>query len=121
MAAPISVFIVDDHRQILDAVSDLVAASEGFEVAGVSLDGDDIPVVDLVLMDINLTGRSGIDLTRDLTESGVDTKVILMSTYRREDLPVAAATCGASGYLPKSQLGLGALRDAWEDANRTSS
>jgi DNA-binding NarL/FixJ family response regulator len=58
----------------------------------------------LVLMDINLPGISGLEATRQIIDSQPGTAVLLMSTYSAEDLPAQARSCGAWGYVHKSNL-----------------
>jgi DNA-binding NarL/FixJ family response regulator len=58
----------------------------------------------LVLMDINLPGISGLEATRRIVDSRPGTAVLLMSTYSAEDLPAQARSCGARGYVHKSNL-----------------
>ena len=68
---------------------------------------------ELILMDINMDGISGIEATRRITAAHPETKVILLSTYDAEDLPADARTCGALGYVHKEQFGPDVLIDMW--------
>jgi two-component system, NarL family, invasion response regulator UvrY len=68
-----------------------------------------------VLMDINLPGINGIEATRQIVAANPDIKVILLSTYRADDLPADAATCGAARYVHKEDFGPAVLRETWDE------
>ncbi|MEP6625806.1 MAG: response regulator transcription factor [Acidimicrobiia bacterium] len=106
----VSVLIVDDQIPFRRAARMVVTVTPGFEVVGEAMTGEE--AVDqfealnpgLVLMDINLPGISGIEATRRITESHPDAVVLLLSTYRADDLPEDAGSCGAVGYVNKEQF-----------------
>jgi DNA-binding NarL/FixJ family response regulator len=66
---------------------------------------------DVVLMDINLPGRNGIEWTRDLLAVHPSAAVVLVSTYAAADLPPGMDSCGAVGYLRKEELTPSVLRE----------
>ena len=108
---PVSVLIVDDQLPFRMAARSVVGVTPGFEVVGEAKSGEEaVEKVaalhpQLVLMDINMDGISGIEATRRITAEYPDTKVILLSTYDAEALPADATTCGAVGYVHKEQFG----------------
>lgn len=117
----VSVLIVDDQapfRAVARTVVDLVA---GFVVVGEAPSGEDAVAMaadlhpDLVLMDINLPGISGIEATRQIMAAAPETVVMMLSTYRADDLPSDAATCGAARYVHKEDFGPAILRETWAD------
>ena len=75
---------------------------------------------DLVLMDINLPGINGIEATRQITTANPGTVVILMSTYRAEDLPADAMDSGAAAYVHKEDFGPAIVRQIWDEHHTTS-
>ena len=101
------------------AARTVVGVTPGFEVVGEAKSGEEaieqVAVLhpELVLMDINMDGISGIEATRRLTTEYPETKVILLSTYDAEDLPGDARSCGALGYVHKEQFGPDVLIDMW--------
>ena len=104
------------------AATALVSRLRGFDSAGEATSGEEAVErveadgPDLVLMDINLPGISGIEATRRIAAEHEPCKpmVVLVSTYPMEDLPADALTCGACGYVRKEDLSLAVLRHLWE-------
>lgn len=115
----VPVLIVDDQVPFRRAARMVLAATPGFEVVGEAVTGEeaveqfDALSPGLVLMDINLPGISGIEATRRITDAHPDAVVLLLSTYRADDLPADAASCGASGYVNKEQFEPAVVLDLW--------
>ena len=119
----VRVLVVDDHPAFLRTVECLIAATEGFVVAATATTGDDALAVlrchhdiDLVLLDVNLPDRSGVDVARSYAAAGGTAVVALMSTAELVDLPDDALGVGVGGFLPKEQLTMAALRAVWDAA-----
>lgn len=115
----VRVWVVDDQvsfRRVtvatIDATDDFMLAGEcetgESAVTRIGADGGDI-----VLMDIHLPGIDGIEATRQICSTRSDLMIVLMSTYDVQDLPAAAARCGAASYLHKEQLSPETLRRLW--------
>jgi DNA-binding NarL/FixJ family response regulator len=106
----VAVIIVDDQIPFRRAARMVMAATPGFEVVGEAVTGEEAVELfealgpGLVLMDINLPGISGIEATRRITTSHPEAVVLLLSTYRADDLPKDAGSCGAAGYINKEQF-----------------
>jgi len=119
-APPIKVLIVDDQPPFRAVARTVVGLTTGFEVIGEAVTGEDAVSMaadldpDLVLMDINLPGINGIEATRRIVQARPETAVLLLSTYREQDLPGDARTCGALGYVHKEDLGPTTVRDRWD-------
>ena len=56
---------------------------------------------DMVLLDINLPGRSGLDVLEDMKSFSPDTKILMVSMYPEQQYAIRALKTGASGYLTK--------------------
>ena len=113
------VLIVDDQAPFRDAARTLIDLLADWHVVGEVDTGEaavdavaDRPP-ELVLMDINLPGISGLEATRRIVDRRPDVRVVLLSTYAKEDLPADAMSCGAVAYIRKEDLTARALRSAW--------
>jgi DNA-binding NarL/FixJ family response regulator len=108
--APVRVLIVDDQAPFRSVATALVRAVRGWQVAGEAATGEDAVRLageigpDVVLMDINLPGMTGIEATRRVLAADPGVAVVLVSTYAADDLPAEARTCGAIGYVRKDDL-----------------
>ena len=117
--SPVPVLIVDDQMPFRRAARMVLAATPGFEVVAEAVTGEeaveqfDALEPGLVLMDINLPGISGIEATRRITTSHPEAIVLLLSTYRADDLPADAGSCGAAGYVNKEQFEPAVVLDLW--------
>jgi two-component system, NarL family, invasion response regulator UvrY len=69
---------------------------------------------DLVLMDINMPGMSGIEATCRIKAAHPEVEVILLSTYSEADLPADALECGAVAYVHKEDFGPALVRQLWD-------
>jgi DNA-binding NarL/FixJ family response regulator len=103
----IRVCLVEDHRATRETFAKLLGLAPGIECAGVCGDGiealDRIPKLrpDVVLMDINLPGKNGIECVTELKRALPDTEFIMLTTYDDTDLIFDALRAGACGYLLK--------------------
>jgi len=113
----VSVLVVDDQAPFRQAAKTVVSLTPGFTVVGEAQSGEDAvkQAADLqpeiVLMDMNMDGISGIEATRRRTSEHPEIKVILLSTYNEEDLPADARSCGAAAYVHKEMFGPDTLED----------
>lgn len=126
-AATVTVLIVDDQPPFRAAARSLVSVLKGWEVVGEVDNGEDAVAralatePNIVLMDINLPGISGIEATRQILAALPEVRVILLSTYQADDLPDDAMNCGARAYVRKEDLTPRVLREVAPGAELGSS
>lgn len=104
----IKVYLVDDHRMMLDMWNSLLSIDNRFSVVGISTDGRlaleeiKIKLPNVVLMDISMPGISGIDLTRTIKEKFPLTQVLAVSMHTNVLTIKQILSAGASGYMSKT-------------------
>jgi len=107
MRAPIRVAIVDDQAMVRAGFTSLLDAEPDIEVVGAAADGEAaVELVcrlkpDVTLMDIRMPLLDGISATRRLVEAGVETKVLVLTTFDLDQYVFDALRAGASGFLLK--------------------
>jgi DNA-binding NarL/FixJ family response regulator len=102
------VVVVDDHevlragtRQVLETTEDIVVVGEADTWdAALSLIDEHRP--DVALVDIQLAGRNGIDLARQLAADHPGTRVVILSAYDDDSFVRRAFEAGVAGYLLKT-------------------
>jgi DNA-binding NarL/FixJ family response regulator len=103
----IGIVVADDHPAVLDAVVRFLESEEGFTIVGRSRNGDHAlrlieqqqPTV--ALLDIRMPGRSGVEIARQLNETGSSTGVILYTGNADRGLVLEALDIGVRGFLLK--------------------
>jgi DNA-binding NarL/FixJ family response regulator len=104
----IKVSIVEDNRGTRESLAELLGRSPVLRCVGAHANGEDalrqIPHEgpDVVLMDINLPGMSGIECVAKLKALLPKTQVLMLTTYEESDLIFDSLRQGASGYLLKN-------------------
>jgi len=102
----IRVMIVDDHEVVRSGLRSLLGDSE-IEVVGEAADGHEALrkalelKPDVILLDIRMPERDGLDALGDIKEQLPDTRIIVLSTYDNPTYIARAITLGASDYLLK--------------------
>ena len=119
----INVVIVEDSSTIRDGLKILIEGTEGYNCVGAFNDCESllerVEEIDfnVVLMDIDLPGMSGIEGIKRLKEISHNYIILMLTVYDENDLIFEALCAGASGYLikktPPSKL-LEAIKDANE-------
>ncbi len=117
------ILIVDDHEVVRVGLRSLLEQRPDFEVvddvgtAEEAVQSARLHRPDVVVMDIRLPGRSGIDACEQITGELPDTKVIMLTSYAEDELLFSAIRAGASGYVLK-QVGSDDLVKAIEAVSR---
>lgn len=104
---PANVAIVEDNSALAESLQEIVESTDSLRCAGVWRTGEEalkkIPAFrpDVVLMDINLPGISGIEVTASIKNDFPDIQIVMVTVYGDHDRIFAALKAGASGYLLK--------------------
>lgn len=107
--SPVRVVLVDDHALMRQGIRTILSAQADLEVVGEASSGEEalelVPAVrpDVVCMDVEMPGMGGIEATRLLVgDADIHAKVLMLTTFEREDYLLAALEAGASGFLLKN-------------------
>jgi DNA-binding NarL/FixJ family response regulator len=102
------ILLVDDNKFFIERMIGLLEEAEGIGYINVAYDYDQAYQClkeerpDLVLLDINLPGKSGIDLLREIKQSGQKCSVIMISNHDNEYYRQLCKQLGADHFLDKS-------------------
>ena len=103
----IKVFITDDHPIVREGLKQALRETSDIAVSGEASNGEETledlknRKVDVVLLDISLPGRSGLDILSQLHEAYPHLKILILSTYPEQQYAIRALKTGAAGYLTK--------------------
>jgi DNA-binding NarL/FixJ family response regulator len=104
---PVRVLICDDHALVRAGIAKLLEAEEGLSVVGEASGGDEAVELtselapDVVLLDVVMPGRSGIDVLPDLLAARAASRVLVLSMQDDPAYVREAFAAGANGYLLK--------------------
>ena len=103
----IRVLLVDDHRMVADALSEVLAANEDIELLGTASRASEAIAMaaalrpDVVLMDYQLPDQDGVAATRAIKEKRPGTRVVMLTSFDEDAILVAAIEAGCSGFVTK--------------------
>lgn len=103
----IRVALADDQRLLREGLRIIIEAAPDFELVGEAEDGEEAVALaattrpDVLLMDIRMPRRDGIEATARVRDIAPQTRVLLLTTFDTPELVVEGMRAGASGYLLK--------------------
>jgi DNA-binding NarL/FixJ family response regulator len=104
----VKVFIVDDHYMVIEGIRSLLQNEKSIEWAGHAMNADSCLAFlkqqqpDVILMDINLPDKNGVELCREVKEKYASIFIIGLSTFNQQSFIQKMIDSGASGYVLKN-------------------
>jgi DNA-binding NarL/FixJ family response regulator len=103
----IRVILCDDHALIRRGIRDTLSDADDIEVVGEAGEYGELRGLlrtakcDVLVLDINMPGRSGLDVLHTLKDEGATVKVLVVSMYPEDQYAIRALKAGAFGYVNK--------------------
>jgi len=107
MNEPLRILVADDSADFREGIAALLASVDGLELVGEAVDGQQAVdgalhlQPDVVLMDLHMPGRNGIEATRDIVSAAPHIAVLVLTMHEDDDSVFSAVRAGARGYLVK--------------------
>jgi two-component system invasion response regulator UvrY len=104
----IRVVLCDDHAVVRRGIRDTLAEAVDIQVAGEASSYAEVRQLlrevpcDVLVLDLNMPGRGGMEVLSSLTESGSPIKVLVVSMYPEDQYALRCLRAGAKGYLSKA-------------------
>jgi DNA-binding NarL/FixJ family response regulator len=104
---PVRVVIADDHPMFRDGIRLVLSVEPAVELVGEAADGMEVVDLaadlqpDVVVMDLHLPGRNGIDATREVVATSPHIGVLVLTMFDDDDSVFRAMRAGARGFLLK--------------------
>lgn len=120
------VVIADDHAVVRQGIRGVLEEVEGLEVVAEAADGDEALALtqehepDLVVLDVSMPGKTGLEVAKELRDAGSDVRVLVLSMHDDPEYVLEAVRAGADGYVLKDvspaelRSAVGALREGRE-------
>ena len=103
----IKILIADDHAIVREGLKQILAETSDMVVSGEAATGQEVleqvrkDDCDLVLLDISMPGRGGLDTLKELKRERPDLPVLVLTMHPEEQYAIRAFKAGVSGYLTK--------------------
>ncbi len=103
----IRIVIADDHTIMREGLKRILEGAEDIEVVGEAVDGFEVLAhvrkggFDLLMLDLSMPGRSGVDLIRQIKDEMPKLPILVLTMHDEEQYAVRAIRAGARGYLTK--------------------
>lgn len=108
----IRVLIADDHAVMRNGLRHILERASGFDIVAEASNGTEVPQLvrqhpaDVILLDLSMPGRSGLELIRSLREEHQSLRILVLTMHAEEQYIVRAFRAGAAGYITKESAGI---------------
>jgi len=115
--APIRIVLIDDHEVVRAGIKAMIDAQDDLEVVGEAGTAEDglrrvgYDEPDVVVLDVRLPDRSGVEACRDIRTRFPDVKVLMLTSFADEEALLSAILAGAAGYVLKRVKGSDLVND----------
>lgn len=122
MTTRVRVLLCDDHELVRAGIRSLLETDLTIDIVGEAASADEAVRLaselapDVVVMDVRMPGRSGVEACRDIRSAREATRVVMLTSFADDEALFAAIMAGASGYLLKNVGG----NDFVEDIHRVA-
>jgi DNA-binding NarL/FixJ family response regulator len=103
----IKILIADDHPVVREGLKGIIARASDMKIDGEALNGQEVlqkvaeDEWDVVVLDIGMPGRDGLEILKDLHGEKPELPVLMLSMYPEDQVAVRALKAGAAGYMNK--------------------
>ena len=107
MNEKIKIYLADDHKILRESLILLLGQEDDIQVVGQGQDGIEVEkdiknlIVDVLILDISMPKRSGIDVAKNLMREFPNLKIIFLTMHKSEEILAEAFENGAKGYILK--------------------
>jgi len=102
-----NILIADDHAIVRKGISQLIREEFAFAEITEATNSHEViekikgKIWDIILLDISMPGRNGVDILKQLRADGIKTPILMLSMHPEEQYAIRVLKAGASGYLSK--------------------
>ena len=103
----IKIIIADDHPLIREGFKKILSQESDIEIIAIAENGAELLKIlsktecDVVVADLNMPGRHGVDLIKDIKSAHPKIKILVVSAYSEEEFGMRLLKSGIYGYVPK--------------------
>lgn len=105
----IKIIIADDHVLIRQGLKKVIESNSFYEIVAETGDGFEVVEIvkqteaDLLILDINMPGKNGLDIIKDIKATDSKIKVLVLSMHPEDKFAMRCIKAGASGYINKEK------------------
>jgi DNA-binding NarL/FixJ family response regulator len=105
---PVRCIVADDHAATRQGVTEILSAQGDIEVVATASDGPEAVHLmqhyrpDVAVIDVLMPGKGGLDVVKEVEDSGLDTVIVIYSGYPDPEVVRACTGAGAKGFVLKS-------------------